>query len=114
MINPKIYHDHLGYARKSGWSEIYIHLSRQHQLLIHDCERNSGWYIDTYIHLYYCHHYIKLHNFEMKSGWYQETYVDVLHHLQTLQEFKHQKSNGGSSSGWYIDTNTQEFHYHSY
>ena len=31
----------------SGWSETYIHISLQHELMFPNLNRNSGWYIVT-------------------------------------------------------------------
>ena len=46
-LKSTIYHVCLGYGRNSGFLETYIHLSLQHQLMLPDRKRKSGWYIVT-------------------------------------------------------------------
>ena len=69
-----IYQVHLYCGRNSGWSETYIQLSIQHQLIFLYFKSNSGWYLVTYIHIY---QYI-LRDYERKSGWSNLTYVHNL------------------------------------
>ena len=92
MRNLKIYYGHLGYERKSVWSDTYTHLSRQHKMLIHNYERNSSWSLETYIHLYHFHHCgchcDKLHNYKRSSGWSLDTYIHIyyLYHYDKLND----------------------------
>ena len=47
LINSTIYPVHMGCGRKIFWSETYIHISRQHQLLFQDLDGKIGWYLET-------------------------------------------------------------------
>ena len=107
----------MGYGSKGGWYETYIHLYDQHQILLHDFNRQSGWDLDTWIHLYHHYYYDKLCDCERKSVWYQEAYVYVSLNPQTLQYFNnleyHCHYNRGRNNGWYLYTNIQDFHHQS-
>ena len=73
--------------------------------------RKSGWCIQTYIHLYHCHHYDKLHDYKSKIGWYQDTYIHVFHQPQTLYDLRHHRYHfnyyGGRKSVWSLKTDIQ-------
>ena len=103
MRNPTIYHYQLGYGRNSGWYETYTHFSHQHQLLLQNFKRKSGWSIETFIHLNHCHqfdhHYDKLHNYKEENGWSHETCIHLyhFHHYDKLHDYDRYSS-------WYQDT----------
>ena len=134
MVNSTIYHGHLGYRRKIGLYDTYIHLSLQHQLLLHYCNRKSGWYLVTYINLYQHHYQDILRDYDRKSvwsqetyfhdllneknrsGWSQENYVHVFHHPKTFRELLIQniyhRYDSGRKNGWSRGTNNLDFNIH--